>query len=236
MKSRIGTGPVQIAGILLLAALLLPFQAGAQKKIYTRSYMLQDFKSKTTKVVLGGDSRLNAALRRDVTSFWILSPYEFCSVAEYEKQKNSPDCYFLYPEISKGIVFLTLARGGKEDDPSAFKRPLMVGSVPVCGENDDTGSVNVYMPAYLTMIQDFVEVALDSEMKAYRGLSALARHAPRDTKVHTDPEEAAEAFRKMEPNGAVSIFITPDGNPASKPRYKLVFSTDGYELYFYGKR
>ena len=91
------------------------------------------------------------------------------------------------------------------------------------------------MPAYLTIMQDFVEAALDSEMTAYRGLSALAKRAPRGTKVHTDPAEAEAAFREMEPYGAVSVLITPDGKASSKPRHKLVFSTDGYELYSYGK-
>ena len=225
----------RIASVLLLAILFLPPGAQAQKRIYTRSYMLQDFKSKTTKVVLGGDAALNASLRQEVPSFWTISPYEFCTPAEYEKQKNNPECYWLRPETVKGIVFLTLERGGKEDDASAFKRPFTVVSLPVSGEHDQSGGASIFMPAYLSIIQDFTDVAIDSEMTAYRGLQALARHAPKGTKVYDDPDEAANAFRNMEPDAAVRVLITPDGKPESKPRYKLVFGTSGYELYAYGK-
>ncbi|MBP5721544.1 MAG: hypothetical protein J6W82_10860 [Bacteroidales bacterium] len=225
----------RIASVLLLAVLFTPLWAQAQKRIYTRSYMLQDFRSKTTKVVLGGDAALNSALRQDIPSFWTITPYEFCTSAEYDKQKNNPDCYWLRPETVKGIVFLTLERGGKEDDASAFKRPFTVVSLPVCGERDNSGNATTYMPAFLSIIQDFTDVAIDSEVTAYRGLSSLAKHAPKGTKIYTDPAEAAAAFRNMEPDSAVSLFITPDGDPKSKPRHKLVFGTSGYELYAYGK-
>lgn len=225
----------RIASVLLLAVLFTPLWAQAQKRIYTRSYMLQDFKSKTTKIVLGSNPELDAALRRDIPSFWTITPYEFCKPAEYEKQKNNPDCYWLHPETVKGIVFLTLERLGKEDDASAFKRPLTVISVPVCGEQDPAPAASTYMPAFLSIIQDFTDIAIDSEVTAYRGLSSLAKHAPKGTKVYTDPSEAAAAFRNMEPDAAVSLLITPDGDPKSKPRYKLVFGTSGYELYAYGK-
>lgn len=226
----------RIASVLLLAVLFTSLWGQAQKRIYTRSYMLQDFRSKTTKVVLSGSPELNSALRRDVPSFWTITPYEFCQPSEYEKQKNNPDCYWLRPETVKGIVFLTLERGGKEDDASAFKRPLSVVSLPVCGELDPAGYPGIYTPAFLSIIQDFTDKAIDSEMTAYRGLPSMARHAPRGTRVYTDPDEAAAAFRNMEPDAAVSLLVTPDGNPRSKPRYKLVFGTAGYELYTYGKR
>ena len=62
----------RIASVLLLAILFLPLGAQVQKRIYTRSYMLQDFKSKTTKVVLGGDAALNASLRQDHITLRIL--------------------------------------------------------------------------------------------------------------------------------------------------------------------
>ena len=68
--------------ILLFSLLLLSLASLGQKRIYTKSFRLQDFKSKTTKVVLGGSETLNASIRQEITSYWTISPYEFCTPAQ----------------------------------------------------------------------------------------------------------------------------------------------------------
>lgn len=221
--------------LLLSAILLVPLSGWGQKRIYTKSFQIQDFKSKTTKVVLDGAPALKASLRQEVTSFWTVSPYEFCTLAEYQKQKDSPDCYFLYTEVNKGIIFLTLSRGGDSSATDALKLPVTVISVPIAGVNDPDGYETVYMPAYITMLQDFVESALTSEYAAYTGLRAICTRKSKDTKVITEPAEAAAAFMSQEPQSACRIIITPDGDPKSKPRFTLVIDTSTYELYSYAK-
>ena len=213
--------------VLALAGIALP--AGAQKKIYTRSYRMQDFKSRTTKVVLGSIPTLDATLREDVTSFWTSSAYEFCTPAEYEKLKTNPDSYFLRPVVEKGIVYLTLSKGGREKDPDALKHPMSLVSVPVAGENCN-GSL-VYMPAFITMVQDYAEAAMASESVAYFGLGAICKGMKAGTKLVKDPEEAACAFLESRPGTAVRVDITPDGTAASRPRHRLVFSTDSFQLH-----
>jgi hypothetical protein len=222
--------------LLTLAALLLvPLGVYGQKRIYTRSYQIQDFKSKTTKIVLDPAMPFNSTLRQEVTSLWTISPYEFCTKAEYEKQKDSPDCYFLYPETVKGVVFLTLSRGGKLSANSPDKLPITVVSIPITGERDASNRVAVYMPAYISLIQDYIEAAQNSEYSAYSGLKAIRTRKPRSIQVFTNPDEADEAFIRQYPDAAAQVIITPDGDPKGKPRYKMLIGTGTYQLYSYGK-
>ena len=215
------------AKAMLLAAALFcvcaPVQAQKkQKNIYTRGYRIQDFRSNTTKIVLDGPEELRSAIREDATSLWTLSPYEFCQMQDYEKGK-SEDCYFLVPRTSKGIIYLSLQKGGPNS--------LTLVSIPVCGEQDL--STLLYMPAFLSIIQDYTEAAMGSEFKAYFGLGSTCRWLPWGKKVYKDPSDAAKAFHSSDPDAAVQVIITPDGNPKSRPRHKYVFGAANYELYSY---
>ena len=154
---------------------------------------------------------------------------------QYEKQKNNPDICFLCIEKSRGIVFLTLSKGGRSDDPNALKRPLEIISLPIAGENDPSGQELIYMPAFISIIQDYTEAAMDSETAAYSGLKAIARGVPRGVKVYSAPDEARRVFSGQLPDSAVQILISPDGTTSSKPRHKLTFDTRDYCLYSYSK-
>lgn len=218
MKSAIGK-------ILLLLVLLLPqVSANGQMKIYTRSYMIQDFKSRTTKVVLDGSPELVSTLRDEVTSLWTVSPYEFCTPAQYEKQKATAGTYFLRPVSSKGIVSLVLTMGGKETD---------LVSVPVAGDNY-TGSLQ-YMPAFISIVQDYIESALVSERVAYAGISAIRTHRPAAVRLIRNPAEASAAFRAGDQSAAVEIFISPDGTTSTRPRYRYRVNAGNYQLYSFAK-
>ena len=213
------------APALLAAALFAPcnqaFAQKSQKKMYTRSYRLQDFRSKTVKVILDGPEAVCKALREDVTSFWTISPYEFCTPEEYAAAEDSSQDYFLRPETTRGIVYLTLVKGKV--------KPMKVVSVPVAGA-DNTGTLT-YMPAYLSVMQDFVEAAMNSDFKAYMGPSSICRIRPPGRKVFKDPSEAEKVFRSGDPDAAVRVIITPDGSPSSRPRRTMVFGAANYELY-----
>ncbi len=209
-----------LLGALLVAA---PLPASAQKKLYTRSYLLQDFRSQTTRIVLDGPEDLCRALWEDATAVWTLSPYEFCTLADYEADACKEGCYFLRPTESRGIVYLTLTRGAS--------KPMTVVSIPVAGTS--YRDPLLYMPAYLSIIQDYVEAAMSSEFKAYLGLRSATRGTAWGKKVFKDPSEAAKAFHSGDPDAAVQVIITPDGNFSSRPRHKLVIGASQYELYRY---
>jgi len=225
-----------IGKYLLLFILLFQSVSGwGQLRIYTRQYLLQDFKSKPTKVVLSGSREFKAALRQEITSLWTITPFEFCSQAEYSKQKNSSDCYFLHTEVSKGIVYLTLSRGGQKNDNDALKRPVTLVSLPIAGEQDDSNRAVIYMPAFITLIQDYSEAAINSEFAAYSGIKFMSTKRPKNCTLYTDPEEADKAFKSQYVDAASLLVISPDGNPKGKPRYEMAFGTSDYRLYHYAK-
>ncbi|MBO4671172.1 MAG: hypothetical protein J5640_04950 [Bacteroidales bacterium] len=214
--------------VLVLVCASLPLQG--QKRIYTKGYKMQDFKSKTTKVVLDA-GLLGRSVRQEVTSLWTISPYEFCTPSQYEKQKTNPDYYFLHTETIRGIIYLTLEKGGKPDDSNDLKKPFNVVSVPITGEQDQSGRVHIYMPAFISAIQDYADAAMNSETAAYTGVKAICKGVPRGVTVVKDPDEADEAFTERFPKTAVQIIVTPTGDPSDKPRYHFTFGTEDYRLY-----
>ena len=221
---------------LLFILLLHSVSGWCQLRIYTRNFMIQDFKSKPTKVVLDGSPEFNAALRQEITSLWTITPYEFCTAADYKKQANSSDCYFLHTETGKGIVFLSLSRGGKKNDDDALKRPVTLAALPIRGEQDGSGRELTYMPAFISIIQDCAEAALNSECAAYRGLKAIKVRLPKHFTLYSDPAEADEAFVSQFTDAASLVVVSPDGRPGSKPRYEMAIGTSDYRLYRYAKR
>lgn len=224
MKKALG----YFLSVLVLVAVSVPLQG--QKRIYTKGYKMQDFRSKTTKIVLDAGP-MGRSIRQEVTSLWTISPYEFCTPEQYEKQKGSSDYYFLHTETTRGIIHLTLDKGGKPDDSNDLKKPFTVVSVPISGEQDQSGRVYIYMPAFISAIQDYTDAAINSETAAYTGLKAICRAVPRGVKVVKDPAEADEAFAERAPQTAVQVVITPSGDPSDKPRYHFTFGTEDYRLY-----
>ena len=81
MKKLIAT----VLSFFVLAGMALSY---GQAKITTRKIRLSDFPTKTTKVVLAGNEILNTALREEVSRRWMASPYEFCTLEEYEANKE----------------------------------------------------------------------------------------------------------------------------------------------------
>ena len=178
---------------------------------------------------------MDAAIRQEVTSLWTISPYEFCTQAQYEKQKTSPDNYFLHVEAVKGFIYLTLSKGGKNEDKDALNKPFTIVSVPIAGDRDKSGRECIFMPAYISMIQDYTEAAMDSESVAYSGIRAIRKHRPGGTTVISDPDEAARAFQERRSGTAVQVIITPTGDPSEKPRVKYTFGTEDYRLYAFSR-
>lgn len=221
--------------LLLFIFLLNSVSGWGQLRLYTRKYLIQDFMSKPTKVVLSGSREFRSSMRQEITALWTITPYEFCSQAEFNKQKDNSDCYFLHTEVNKGIVFLTLSRQGNKNDNDALKRPVTIIALPIYGEQDNSHRELIYMPAFISLIQDYAEAAFNSEIAAYRGLSAIRKRAPEGMVYYTDPAEADEAFISQYTNAASVVVVSPDGNPKSKPRYELSIGTSDYWLYRYAK-
>ena len=160
-----------ISALLALACLT----AGAQGRVSTRKYVISDFPDKITKVVLPGSDLLDGALRQEVVNCWTLSPFEFCTTADFEKIKKSPDYYFLLAgstqfkgEVVPSLVFLTLVKGGPEAGEGTSGMHEVI-SIPLCPAGSSTGRELVFLGAMVNSIQDFTEAAMESEKTAYLG-------------------------------------------------------------------
>lgn len=161
--------------LTLLVALSTVVTLSAQGRVSTKKYIISDFTDKITKVVLPGSNVLDGAIRQAVVSSWTLSPFEFCTPAEFEKLKKSSDYYFLLSaatqfkgELAPSIVFLTLVKGGPEAAEGTNGMHEVI-SLPLCQSGLSSGRDLVYLGAIVNAIQTFTEEAMESEKIAYIG-------------------------------------------------------------------
>ncbi len=216
-----------------LALLLIPVAADGEGRVYTRKMRLSDFTTRTTKVVLSGSPILDAALRDEVTMRWHLSPYEFCTVDEYNALKSKPEYYFLrllratsQDSRDAGLMFISLMKGGKEKNPDSLDKTFEVIRVPFAPTEYSSGREFLYMSALIDIIQEYVEDAMEADTKGYAGLSNY------NIRVMKDPRKRVWISRED-----LGFELTP----AQKDRYLgdklLIASEDDVDRVFkYGTR
>ena len=163
--------------IAFTALLLVTASLFAQGKVTTRKHLFADFTDKITKVVMSGNDLLDGALRQEVVDLWTVSPFEFCSPAEYESLKKSDAWYFLLVTAgqAKGeeepmVRFLTLEKGGAESGDNVALRTEVI-SLPLCPVDGGSGRELVFLPALVKGVQDFAVEAMNSEKTAYSGMN-----------------------------------------------------------------
>ena len=163
--------------ITLIALLCVSAALFAQGKVTTRKHLFADFPDKITKVVMSGNDVLDGALRQEVVDLWTLSPFEFCSMAEYESLKKSDTYYFLLVTAGRAkgeeepmVRFLTLEKGGAEKGDNIALRTEVI-SLPLCPVEGGSGREFVFLPALVKGVQDFTAQAMESEKVAYTGMS-----------------------------------------------------------------
>ncbi len=162
--------------LAVAAGLLVSVSVFGQAQITTRREKLKDFTTKITKVVLSGDTFYDEALKESVSNHWSLSPYEFCSIQEFESIKTNSSFFFLMivqgqtkNEEDPGVSLLTLVRGGEEAKDGIGKM-LEVVSFPLCAAAEPSGREFTLLPAILEIIQKHTSSLTDTEMKAYSSL------------------------------------------------------------------
>ena len=163
--------------ITLLALLFVSATLLAQGKVTTRKHLFADFSDKITKVVMSGNEILDGALRQEVVDLWTLSPFEFCSLAEYESLKKSDTYYFLLVTAGRAkgeeeamVRFLTLEKGGADKGDNIALRTEVI-SLPLCPVEGGSGRELVFLPALVKGVQDFMAEAMESEKTAYSGIA-----------------------------------------------------------------
>lgn len=216
--------------------LLVPALSWGQANVYTKKMLLADFPTRTTKVVIEGRSFLEMTLRSEIASRWRISPYEFCSVEDYNNQKTDNSFYFLRLVTEEGIAFLDLTKGGVADNPDRLRRPVDVGRIPIAAAGDLSGDEIVYMGAFIEILQRYVEDAIGSDRIGYGGLDAYNGRKLKGKTVYLGEEEARQRYQNSDPDALVGITIAPVELTTKSKCYRMLVSTDMHELYYYSEQ
>lgn len=161
--------------LILMTAVLLPLMADAQAQINTKKIKIADFSQKITKIVLTGNEFYDLALRDEIATGWTLSPYEFCTIDEFNTLKHNDEYYFLITADGKfkkenepGLTFLTLIKGGKGASDGISKM-LEVVSLPIASAENPSGREFIFMPAFIDIIQNYTAAAMNNDLNGYLG-------------------------------------------------------------------
>ncbi|MBO5635219.1 MAG: hypothetical protein J5907_07350 [Bacteroidales bacterium] len=252
--------------LMLTALMSFPSVSFAQAQIYTRKEKLKDLTAKTVKVVLTGDEVLDESLKQSVTASWTISPFEFCSNEEFQKIKTDNKFYFLLvvkgqqrKESEPGIDLLTLVKGGEGADKS-INDMLEVVTFPLRSAVDPSGREFIFIPAFLTIMQEHAMELTKSEVKAYTPLGGNDTKKLRmkqiyffkedlspqvqdktleslddDTFVKEDEEDVDDIFEKGTFNAVVSYIVAPTEPVDGSVCYKMLIGADNHKLYWYKK-
>lgn len=191
--------------LILLVSAFLPLIAGAQAQINTKKVKIADFPEKVTKVVLTGNDFFDLALQDDVAANWRVSPYEFCTLEEFENLKTDENYYFLITaktrfrkEAAPGLQFMSLVKGG-EEAAKGIGEMLEVVSVPVASAEDPSGREFAFLGAILDIIQNHALESIESDVVGYGGLA-----------YHTDNIKDCGGKRIIFAKGDISSQITKE--------------------------
>ncbi len=165
----------------IILAALLPALAWGQAQINTKKMKIADFTQKITKVVLTGNEFFDMALQNEITMGWRISPYEFCTMEEFEEYRTGDEFYFLVNVNGKfrkdnipTISYLTLVKGGQGAE-GGIDKMLEVVSMPVASAQSPSGREFVFLPALLEIIQNYTLASMENDVNAYGGLGTITQ-------------------------------------------------------------
>ena len=251
--------------LMLVLACSIAAPAAGQAKINTKKLKIADLSTRTTKVVLGAGDFVAGALRDEVSARWRISPYEFCTVEEYNSLKDDSDYYFLLIASSeekkyRGLLTLTLLKGGKPKAEDPQKRPVEVASLPISSAGYPSGREVVFLPALLDILQDYVTKAMRSDGAGYTGFDIYARQVRRtgikriffskddlvpdmdeafkrryfdEDMVIMSESEADKAFQDGTYNTLVSYVVAPFDPQDGSWCYKMLIDAGTHELLYF---
>ncbi|MCI5990982.1 MAG: hypothetical protein SOY98_04645 [Candidatus Cryptobacteroides sp.] len=248
--------------IFVLAMLAVSASAFGQAQITTKKEKLKDFEVKTMKVVLTGNDFIDPAFKEAVKNTWTISPFEFCTMDEFNWLKANPDYYFLVPvkatyknEAFPGIMMLTLAKGkpGAEN----INGMLEVISIPMCPADIPSGRETSMLPGLMDVIQNYVSRSLIS---GFKGLKSCVKRRPGGCKVYIAESEVSETvdenekerlrnkgalivedevadsmFIEGDPDVAVSYLVAPAAAEKGSICWKMVIGARTHDLYYLKK-
>lgn len=251
--------------IILITALIMPLMAGAQAQITTKKVKIEDFTQKVTKVVLNGNPFYDTSFKDEVAARWRISPYEFCTLEEFEGLKGNDSYYFLIltqgqfrKETAPGLQFISLVKGGQGAE-KGIGDMLEVVSLPFASAEYPSGRELIFLPAFLDIIQSHTLEAMENDFNAYGGLSNTAQKlgkagnmdiviseddlnslvskemTDREGMTVTD-EDDADSYMLDEVSGTLVSYVVAPSEPVKGSFcYKMLIDAQTHELYYYRK-
>lgn len=249
--------------LLIIALAAISASAFAQAQIDTKKVKIGDFTQKVTKVVLTGSALFDGVLHDEVAARWRVSPYEFCSLEEFNSLKNSDKYYFLLTtkgqfkkETEPSLQFLTLVKGGNQAS-KGIDEMLEIVSLPIASAEDPSGRELVFLPVFLNIIQKYTVDSMDKDYSAYAGLGNYTSRISKSEGMNivfseddldatvtenelagfvvTDEDSADKFVMDNTPNTLVSYVAAPSNPVNGSFCYKMLVNAETYELYFYRK-
>lgn len=222
--------------VLMVFALVCALSsAQTPAKLYTKKMRMADFPDVVTKVVLGEKSMLEMAVRQEVVGLWNSSPYEFCSPEEYETLKTDNSLFFLRFVQADGVVFLSLSRGGKEDETDQLKIPFEVVRVPV-GAYGQACVVDIELiGAFVDIIQQFALQSMTSDRVGYSGIGTYNGKSVSGKTIVLSQEKISSALAYQLPDVLVGVSVTPLEINFNTWCYKMLIDAQTHEMYYYTK-
>ena len=249
--------------LLIIALAIASVSAFAQAQIDTKKVKIGDFTEKVTKVVLTGNALYDGVLQDEIAARWRISPYEFCTLEEFNSLKDSDKYYFLITtkgqfkkEVEPSLQFLTLVKGGSKAT-KGFGEMLEIVSMPIASAEDPSGRELVFLPAFLTIIQKYTLDSMDNDYNAYIGLGNYTSNISKSTDMNivfseddlessveegacerftvTDEDSADEFIIKNTPKTLVSYVAAPANPVNGSFCYKMLIDPQTNTLYYFRK-
>lgn len=226
-----------------------------------------DIPARMTKVVTAGDNSMTDLIFRDaVEEYWNISPFEFCSYEEFDRIKTDTNYYFLLrldkmhrSENDPAMEFVCFLKGNEKADNNISAMPELI-ALPLFPENDNSDRIYSYLPAYMNIIQNYLQKIVDGRVYPSKrgviqtGVFEKSRNAKvlfrkgdlayqpsmqefermfRGRADEVEQEKIDQALADGTPHTMVSLVVAPSEIYGRAYCYKMIISADTYELLFW---
>lgn len=139
---------------------------------------LKSVSAKILKVVVADDNTLIDGLVQDaVENGWYISPFEFITIEQFEKEKTDSSTFFLLRadknagwKEDSGMEYLSFRKGKPEATEDLNKMEEII-TLPLAPVDDEEGVSLSYIPSYIAIIQKHIEKVMENSINAYRGMT-----------------------------------------------------------------
>ncbi len=228
----------------------------------------EDIPQRLTYVVLNDDNSMtDLFFKKSVEDNWNLTAFEFCDIEKFNEIKCDTNFYFLLrvdkmPKKGNGPAteFMTFVKGNLYVGDLLEEMPELV-SMPMFPEDDRSGRIYSYLPAYINIMQDAIQRIVDRkafhfrntlptlQLKDITGKTILFREGDilnSMTQEELDKmfygnakivsqDEIDTALEERRPNTVVSLIIGPETPVKGMYCYKMLLDTETKQLYLYKK-